>query len=236
MITNRWIRKNIRQNHGSLGEVYPRIAFAMEGDTPSFLNLVSNGLRSSQNPTFGGWGGRYYLSQPIGETRPIYTDSLDTLIVGDRFGELDGDINGIYTSNKATIWRWREAYQNDFAVRMDWASTANYEGANHPPVVKIEGKIDLRINGNEKLLLNASGSYDPDGDELYYYWFHYKEAGGYTSDIKIHDPDSETTHLSFNDPEQSGTAHIILEVKDDGKPCLYRYGRFILYIKGTHQE
>jgi len=25
-----------------------------------------------------------------------------------------------HTSNRATIWRWRAAFQNDFAARMDW--------------------------------------------------------------------------------------------------------------------
>ena len=26
----------------------------------------------------------------------------------------------IYTSDQATIWRWRTAFQHDFAARMDW--------------------------------------------------------------------------------------------------------------------
>ena len=25
-----------------------------------------------------------------------------------------------YASDQATIWRWREAFQHDFAARMDW--------------------------------------------------------------------------------------------------------------------
>ena len=25
-----------------------------------------------------------------------------------------------YTSDQATIWRWRTAFQHDFAARMDW--------------------------------------------------------------------------------------------------------------------
>ena len=166
LITNRWVRENIRLNHGPLGKIYPRIAFAMEGDTPSFLNLIPNGLRSSQSPTFGGWGGRYELYQPKGEDRPIFTNSEDTVFVGTGFGKIKGDKEGIYKSNQATIWRWREAYQNDFAARMDWAATSHYEDANHPPEIKINGKLDLTVNGNEIVNLDAEGTSDPDGNDL----------------------------------------------------------------------
>ena len=31
----------------------------MEGDTPSFLNLINNGLSDHDHPDWGGWGGRY---------------------------------------------------------------------------------------------------------------------------------------------------------------------------------
>ena len=67
------------------------------------------------NPTFGGWGGRYVWRQPWLETRPYWTQlpraSRDT-VVG-----IDGKS---YISDQATIWRWREAFQHDFAARMDW--------------------------------------------------------------------------------------------------------------------
>ena len=233
LITNRWVRENIRLNHGPLGKIYPRIAFAMEGDTPSFLNLIPNGLRSSQSPTFGGWGGRYELYQPKGEDRPIFTHSEDTVFVGTGFGKIKGDKEGIYKSNQATIWRWREAYQNDFAARMDWAATSHYEDANHPPEIKINGKLDLTVNGNEIVNLSAEGTSDPDGNDLYFHWFQYKEAGNYNGGIFITNPELVKTALKFKDPKKHGIAHIILEVKDDGEPCLYRYARIIIKIKGN---
>jgi hypothetical protein len=37
-----------------------------------------------------------------------------------------------HTSDQATIWRWREAFQNDFAARMDW-TIQPYAKANHAP-------------------------------------------------------------------------------------------------------
>jgi Cellulose-binding Sde182, nucleoside hydrolase-like domain len=52
IINQAWLDKNIRRK-GPLGARYPEIIYGMEGDTPSFLNLISNGLASDRNP---GWG------------------------------------------------------------------------------------------------------------------------------------------------------------------------------------
>ena len=105
----------------------------MEGDTPSFLYLVDNGLGDPEHPDWGSWGGRYELYTPRmrkwfqePETRPFWTDAEDEVL------GVDGSW---HTSNQATIWRWRAAYQNDFAARMDW-TIKPYAEANHPPVAE----------------------------------------------------------------------------------------------------
>ncbi len=230
LITNKWLDENVRNNHGPLGKVYPKTLFAMETDTQTYFILIPNGLRSSQSPTYGGWGGRYVLYTPEGESRPIYSDSIDTVIVGDKVGEIKGNKNGTYKSNQATIWRWREAYQHDFAARMDWAATSNYKEANHPPSVVVQGNLDRHVRGNDIIDLDATGTNDPDGNNLSFYWFHYKEAGDYEGDVLIKEPTLVKTTLSLKDPNKKGVAHIILEVKDDGDPCLYRYARIILKV------
>ena len=53
-VTNEWLETNIRAK-GPLGKLYPKFAFIMEGDTPSFLGLTNNGLNSYRNPSWGGW-------------------------------------------------------------------------------------------------------------------------------------------------------------------------------------
>jgi hypothetical protein len=75
-VTNEWLDENIR-SQGPLGKVYPRFAFIMEGDTPSFLGLIDNGLNAYRRPDWGGWGGRYIYRQPYGETHPIWTQGGD---------------------------------------------------------------------------------------------------------------------------------------------------------------
>ena len=44
-VTNEWLDSNIRAK-GPLGKVYPKFMFIMEGDTPSFLGLIDNGLNA----------------------------------------------------------------------------------------------------------------------------------------------------------------------------------------------
>ena len=38
---------------------YPDVGYGMEGDTPSYLSLIPNGLNVPEHPDWGGWGGRY---------------------------------------------------------------------------------------------------------------------------------------------------------------------------------
>ena len=58
---------------GPLGKLYPHPCCIHEGDTPSFLGLINNGLASFMSPTYGGWGGRYVWRTFFGETRPSWT-------------------------------------------------------------------------------------------------------------------------------------------------------------------
>ena len=76
LVTNEWLDRNVRAK-GPLGKMYPRFMFIMEGDTPTFLNLIDNGLNGYRRPDWGGWGGRYVYRQPRGETRPIWTQGGD---------------------------------------------------------------------------------------------------------------------------------------------------------------
>jgi hypothetical protein len=43
-----------------------------------------------------------------------------------------------------TLWRWREAFQNDFAARMLWTTRAPAE-ANHAPVVRLTHAAALQV-------------------------------------------------------------------------------------------
>jgi hypothetical protein len=237
IVDNPWLEQHIRRK-GPLGAQYPRAEFLMEGDTPSFLGLVTNGLNVPEHPEWGGWGGRYeaytprtqrWFQEP--ETRPFWTDAVD---------EIRGVDGRWYTSNHATIWRWRAAYQNDFAARMAW-TIEPYERANHPPVPKLSHAHALSARPGERVQLNAAGSTDPDGNALSYEWFSYGEAGTFTTSsgrtgqpVVIQDFDrpgaSFTVPTDRVMPPGTGTMHIVLAVTDDGTPRLTRYARVIVTV------
>jgi hypothetical protein len=180
-VTNEWLDTNIRSK-GPLGKLYPRFAFIMEGDTPSYLSLIDNGLNAYRRPDWGGWGGRYVFRQPYGETHPIWTQGGDLFSRVTSQDSVRGADGKIYVSDQSTIWRWRDAFQNDFAARMTW-TISDYAHANHNPIVEVNGMkgtapIFLETEVGQPLTLDASGSHDPDGQMLHYHWFHYAEAGG----------------------------------------------------------
>lgn len=238
LVTNEWLDKNIRVK-GPLGKLYPRWEFMMEGDTPSFFHLINNGLSNPERPDWGGWGGRYELYTPKTEkwflepeTRPIWTNVQDEV-----FGA-DGEW---HTTNHATIWRWRAAYQHDFAARMDWTIKA-YDKANHPPVVKLDHPEYIIAKPGERVELSATRTFDPDGDALSFEWFCYEEAGtrgmsnaatGVKHDIEAYDQPKAWLDVKTNRvmAPGTGTMHIILAVTDHGKPRLTRYKRVIIDVQ-----
>lgn len=247
-VTNEWLEANIRSK-GTLGKMYPRFAFIMEGDTPSYLGLIDNGLNAYRRPDWGGWGGRYVHRQPYGETHPIWTQGGDVFSRVTSQDTVTGSDGGQYISDQATIWRWREAFQHDFAVRMNW-TIADFGHANHNPVVDVNGRtgtapifIDAEVGKAVKL--DASQSHDPDGQTLHYAWFHYAEAGGTGTNLAaVTIAGADTSHAVVTPTavcrpqwlplgprcSGTGTAHIILAVTDNGSPSLTSYRRIILNV------
>lgn len=247
LVTNEWLEKNIRK--GPLGKLYPRFAFIMEGDTPSFLGLIDNGLNAYRRPDWGGWGGRYIWRQPRGETHPIWTQGGDMFPRVTSQDTVTGADGRQYISDQATIWRWREAFQHDFAARMAW-TVEDYAHANHAPVAAVNserGTTPVMINAEvgQNVILDAGGSTDPDGQRLHYTWFHYAEAGlrdGNLAEVTISGADTSravvtptaTCRPRWTGPTRcrgNGVAHIILAVKDDGTPSLTSYRRIILNVR-----
>lgn len=254
LVTNEWLDKNIRSK-GALGAHYPKFMFIMEGDTPSYLGLLPNGLNSDHSPNWGGWGGRYIYRQPYGETRPIWSQGGDLFYRATSADTLTGNDGLVHTSDHATIWRWRAAFQNDFAARMDW-TVQDYAHANHPPIVVVNGDtsgapLELTAKAGETVVLDASASHDPDGNNLTYHWFHYAEAGAGSgidlADVSVSNADSPhaivTANAACRAPwipqfahcSGTGVAHIILAVTDNGTPALTRYRRVVLTVKAAQK-
>lgn len=252
-VSQHWLDQNIR-NQGPMGKGYLQYLFIMEGDTPSYLGLIRNGLNSERNPGWGGWGGRYIVRQPQHEPHPIWSNGGDFYPGNPNAADTVTGVDGKqYTSNQATVWRWREAFQHDFAARMAW-SIKDFAAANHNPQVVVNGEdgqqaIFLTAKPGDVLTLDAAGSKDPDGDKLSYRWFLYPEAGSASAQpVAVSDVQGRRGEDNLNAPavltladgnkpraavkaQRAGTEHLILAVTDNGKPSLTSYRRIIVSVK-----
>ena len=249
---------------GPLGSHYPDIAYIMEGDSPSFMHTMMNGLNGGpyDHPEYGGYGGRY-IFQDITRQNMLYNDARDNVT-----GE-----NGLYfVSNHATIWRWRQAYQDEMSARIQWTIKSKYEEGSHPPVVVVNGSSDsapLEFDATveEEVVLDASDSYDPDaglqGRSLKFRWFQYKEpsdephqtsgtavpelniqtsSGGRVASMKI--PSGAEACYKLLVPHRSPKSvtpvcfqlHVLLEVTGSGMPPIRRYKRAILKIQQKESD
>lgn len=173
-----WLDANIRL--GPLGEHYPKIAYIMEGDSPSLMYNFANGLGNPEYPSWGSWGGRY-TANPM-HSYAQYADAIDAVV---------GQNNGTFTSNKATIWRWREAFQNEFAARIQWTLAPNDKNSSatqtHPPIVVVNAScgsshLEYKVGVNDTIILNASSSFSVDpGANLTFSWWQYREPSAWQS-------------------------------------------------------
>ena len=227
-----WIHENIH-GHTELADNYPDKAYTggedknphmalKEGDTPSFLYFLPNGLNAVEHPEWGGWGGRYEEVKP-----GFFRDADDTVF--------DVSEGKIIISPRATVFRWREDFQNDFAARIDWGATPAYSAANHPPLAVVNGHIGnepLRIfaSARKKIKLDAIISHDPDRDDLTIEWFHYREAGTYNGEVKIRTRRKAKAGVRIPKDASGSTIHIVCKVSDDGSPSLCGYKRVILEV------
>jgi Protein of unknown function (DUF1593) len=235
VISRQWLEANIQK--GPLGSLYPNPLYIMEGDTPSFLYLIPTGLGSPEHPDWGSWGGRY---GSVGPFLALWSDVVDAV----------RGVDGIeYSSNQASVWRWRREFQNDFAARIGWTLTSSVDEANHAPEVVVNGQggqspVQITSCSNRSVALTAEGTRDPDGNHLTYHWWQYKEASGGVNPQEISITGAESRDAGVTAPVTRRPApnveipsevlyHIILSVTDDGSPALTRYRRVLLKVPTT---
>lgn len=224
LVSREWMETNIRQNHGPLGALYPPHTWTApnphsaikEGDTPSWFYFLPTGLSDPKHPEWGGWGGRFQRD-PNG----VWRDSKDTI--------------GEETTARACVWRWRPAFQADFAARLDWCMTPDRNKANHNPIAKLNGDatrniLHLEAKPGETIELAAKGSQDPDENDVEARWFVYREAGTATTDVKLSAAEGLATSFQAPSGDKPQTVHVILEVQDNGSPRLSAVRRVVVQI------
>ncbi|WP_319592447.1 nucleoside hydrolase-like domain-containing protein [uncultured Draconibacterium sp.] len=217
----KWIKNNVTVGHGALGELYPTKTWTQpnphgvlkEGDTPSWFFFLKNGLNNPQHPEFGGWGGRFQK-----HNKGYFIDDID---------EFDGEKNA-----RATVYRWREDFQNDFSARMDWCVN-NYDDANHAPLISLNGSatneaLIISAEQGDTIRLDASASKDPDNDSLSFEWMLYPEPEIHNWQPPLIKNNGSKASLKVPLLDDETSLHLILKVKDNGTPALTAYRRIII--------
>ena len=228
-------KENI-QGKGALGKEYPTYKWGVEGDTPSFLYVMPNGLNDPEDPHQAGWAGYH--------ERGICADSLTTA-----WTSWQEPLRSISVGYKT---RFYPDELNDFMARMQWAAEGRgnlnpyivitpqvefvhpltYEGASIampndtititvPPGVEKDDVFTIRMD--------ASKSFDPDGDGLVFHWWQQPEIG--RTKVTIDQSDQSIATLRIPAEAKDDTIHLVCEVHDDGPFHLVAYRRVIISIQ-----
>jgi hypothetical protein len=210
------IERDVRTGHGPLGALYPTNTThkQKEGDSGTFIYLIPNGLNEPEQPTWGGWAGRYGPMEDAADRPYYWANQADTV---------DGS-----THRENSLGRWAADLQNDFAARMDWC-VQDRAAANHPPLVRVAGPLQRTVKSGETVMLDAAATTDPDGDELTFAWFAYPEPGNFRGEPPaIEGANRPKASLAAPPLDPSASLHVILAVTDGGKPPLTRYARVVM--------
>jgi hypothetical protein len=205
------------QGHGNLGARYPKNKYGVEGDTPSYLQSLPNGLHNPSNLNEIGWAGYYVWDNTLDKKTQCYTNTTPAVM---------------QISRKYEHYFYPAIFAN-FAARMDWAKEGK---GNRNPIAIVNGKqgldaIQVDTQSGKIVALDASKSYDPDGDALNYKWWVMPESGSYPGDVTVSDADKSQASLTLPADASGHTIHVICEVTDTGVHTLKAYRRVIITVK-----
>ena len=207
--------QNNIQTKGALGKEYPNYKWGVEGDTPSFLYVLPNGLNDPEDPSQAGWAGYHQ--------RGICADSLTTA-----WTSWQEPVRSISVGYKQ---RFYPIELNDLMARMQWADEGK---GNHNPIVIVNGHkgpspLVLHAKAGERIRLDASQSSDPDNNAILFHWWQQPEIGA----TKLTFDDAEQPFITFSIPVDAAgqNLHVICEVSDKGSFYLRSYQRIILVIE-----
>ncbi|UFH52722.1 DUF1593 domain-containing protein [Spirosoma sp. KNUC1025] len=208
--------------------VQPKNSWLGEGDNPTFMNMMDNGLRAYEVGSYGGWGGHSSGNrEAVGFS---FSASQDTSANAMATALSNANTQAVKTEKELAYPNFFPAAQQDFAARLKWSVASKYADANHAPVVKIEGPLTVMASAGDKVRLNGAVS-DPDGNAVSINWWQFR-VGSYPGEVAISNPTSAQAEVLIPKDALGGqTIHLILEATDNGKPALTKYQRLIITIR-----
>ena len=175
---------------------------------------MPNGLNDPEDPRQAGWAGYH--------ERGICADSLTTA-----WTSWQEPLRSVSVGYKQ---RFYPDELNDFCARMQWADEGR--GNYNPEVIVNRQKglqpIRIKAKAGQTVRLDASKSFDRDGDKLSFNWWQQPEIG--TTTVAIDQASQSVANVRIPG-DATGEIHIVCEVHDDGPFRLVAYRRVIITIK-----
>lgn len=231
--------------------IQPKGTLYGDGDSGCFYQLIDNGLRAWEDPTWGGWTGRWDITKgPAQSGHPRYMGT-NISSMGRQQGNRPGPSPSTGLSQGSNqdlaslmaLMRGGGPEDHTFpnmapernlseAARLKWSVTPKFEDANHYPVLK--GPFALSAKAGETVTINATAS-DPDGDELKLQWWYFP-VGTYVLTnnalLTVDSPTSAKTTFTVPADAKSGdTLHLVLQAQDNGDPVLTYYLRTVITVE-----
>ena len=205
------------QGKGALGAEYPNYKWGVEGDTPSFLYVMPNGLSDPEDPAQVNWGGYH------------------------QYGFCPDSLTYAWTSWEQPTYNTTRDYKrrfypdelNDFKARMQWADEGRGNTNPHVIVNGQKGKavIHIHAKAGTQVRLDASRSYDREGDALSFLWWQQKEFGLDHQPLSMLVSESSIATVQIPQDAWGKKLHLVCEVHDDGPFHLVAYRRVIISVE-----
>lgn len=191
-----------------------------EGDTGTFMNIISNGLNADEKETPGGWGGRPFFPNPATYIDPFSNDTskVKELIITEDYLRKQTEL----VENEVNYPNFFPAAQNDFASRMNWSVTSDYKKANHNPIISIQGLKLITAKPGDLINIRANVN-DPDGDTYQVKWWQFIQNKNTDKVQIINDQSLNTNILISKEAKLNQQLYIVVEVADNNSNTLTSY-------------
>lgn len=226
----------IKEGYVVWSAIQPQGTLYSDGDSGCFYQLIDNGLRAWQDPTWGGWSGRWDIKKGAPESgHPAYMLTNMRDIISGKAASLSNFarfMNRGPIEEDHTFPDMGGERNLSESARMRWSVTPNYADANHYPV--LTGPFDITAKPGQKITINAKAT-EPDGDEMNLQWWYFP-VGSYvlTNEQALTVDSPNTAKTTFTVPEDAkpgDTIHFVLQAIDNGTPSLTRYLRTVITVK-----